>query len=30
MKIIYVDDEPLAIRKFEAVAADLPAITNLR
>lgn len=29
MKVIYVDDEPLAIRKFEAVAANLPAITEL-
>jgi len=29
MKIIYVDDEPLAIRKFEALAAHLPDIAEL-
>ncbi|NLI21167.1 MAG: response regulator [Clostridiales bacterium] len=29
MKILYVDDELLAIRKFEAVAANLDAITEL-
>ena len=30
MRVIYVDDELLAIRKFEAVAANLPDITDLR
>jgi len=29
MRIIYVDDELLAIRKFEAVAANLPEISEL-
>ena len=30
MKVLYVDDELLAIRKFEAVASQLEDITELR
>ncbi len=29
MKVLYVDDETLAVRKFEAVASTLPQVTEL-